>query len=262
MILDYDEFTKTVSVEPEDEEPVCGGEGCEGETPVMISEPEPTEAVPSIETPDGTGVVAEPLPEPAPEPQVDGAVMNPEPAPEPLPEPTADQNDNATIGGVEPELTPAEGENPPCENEPTTYCNTDNLTIGEFFGTLMESVQIAWRYHLKATKHSTHVILEEYYNEAQSIIDAIIENYQGRCGAVGEFGNRIFDFEKTELDYFVELRDFLGNGKLMFPEIMAASELMSDIDALASKLDSVLYKLRNLTESTKPFKTFEEFISE
>ena len=254
MILDFDEFSKTVSVEPEDEEPVCGGEGCEGETPVMISEPEPTEAIPSIETPEGTGTVEEPLPGTAPEPMADGPVMNPEPAPEPLP--PAPVEDQPVEGGCEGgcEQCPAEGEN-------TTYCNTDNMTIGEFFGTLMESVQIAWRYHLKATKHSTHVILEEYYDEAQGLIDTIVENYQGRCGAVGEFGNRIFDFEKTELDYFVELRDFLENGKLMFPEITSASELMSDIDALASLLDSTLYKLRNLTES-KTFKTFEEFISE
>lgn len=254
MILDYDEFSKTVKPE---EEPVCNGEGCDGETPVIISEPEPTEAVPSIETPEGTGTVEEPLPGTAPEPVGDGPVMNPEPAPEPLPAPVEDV---PTEGGCE--QCPAEGEALPAEGENTTYCNTDNMTIGEFFGTLMESVQIAWRYHLKATKHSTHVILEEYYDEAQGLIDTIIENYQGRCGAVGEFGNRIFDFEKTELDYFVELRDFLENGKLMFPEITSASELLSDIDALASLLDSTLYKLRNLTESIKPFKTFEEFISE
>lgn len=261
MILDYDEFTKTVK--PEDEEPVCGGEGCEGETPVMISEPEPTEAVPSIETPEGTGVVAEPLPEPAPEPQVDGAVMNPEPAPEPLPEPPADQNDNPAIGGVEPELTPAEGENPPCENEPTTYCNTDNLTLGEFFGTLMESVQIAWRYHLKATNHSTHVILEEYYSDAQEIIDTIIESYQGRFGVITEYGNRICDFDKSCLGYFQELRDFIENGKLMLPEINCSSEILSEIDTLTTKVDTTLYKLRNLTESKKrPFKSFEEFIND
>lgn len=222
MILDYDEFTKTIR--PEDE-PICGGDDCCSETPVMISEPEPTEVIPSVETPD-SGLENLPV-------------------------------DNNVI-------IPTEDKNPPCgcENGQCFCCNTENLTIGEFFGTLMESVQIAWKYHLKATKHSSHVILEEYYDDAQDLIDTIIENYQGRYNIVTDFGNRICGCDMSDVEYFQELRTFLENGKMMFQEITSASELMSDIDALASLIDSTLYKLKNLTESLGYFKTLDEFINE
>ncbi len=216
-------------------------------------------------------------------PVVDGPVMNPEPEPTEL-TPSIEENPVVIDGGegenlpgdcpdggcsAEPIPTPDVTEPTPEVTEPTPapeasgYCSTDNLTLGEFFGTLMESVQIAWRYHLKATNHSTHVILEEYYSDAQEIIDTIIESYQGRFGVITEYGNRICDFDKSCLGYFQELRDFIENGKLMLPEINCSSEILSEIDTLTTKVDTTLYKLRNLTESKKrPFKSFEEFIND
>lgn len=151
------------------------------------------------------------------------------------------------------------------QKEPTSdvnvCCNTDNLTIGDFFGTIMESVQISWRYHLKATRHSIHTILEEYYSDAQEIIDTIIESYQGKFGVVTEYGNRIFECGKSCLEYLQELRDFIENGKLMLPEITSSSEILSEIDTLTTKIDTTLYKLKNLTENrSKYFKQFDEYI--
>ena len=145
------------------------------------------------------------------------------------------------------------------------YCNIDDLTIGTFFGTVMESVQIAWRYHLNATKHSTHVILEEYYSDAQDIIDTIIECYQSKFGIINitEYASRIVDFDKSCLCYFQELRWFVENGKSVLPEINHSSEILSEIDTLITKIDTTIYKLKNLTESkTTPFKSFEEFIND
>jgi len=198
------------------------------ETPVLVTEPETTEIVPSVEPND---IV---IPE---SPECREGV--------PCDCPTCDT--------------------PTCDC-PTCDCNTENiptenLTIGEFFGTLIESIPITWKYHLKSRKHSTHVILEEYYEDAQEIIDRIIESYQGKFNMViFEYGNRIFDDEKEDILYLSELRDFIQNGRDMFDEIVSSSEIMSEIDTLLSLLDSTLYKLKNLTESKKPFKTFEEFI--
>ena len=193
------------------------------ETPVLVTEPETTEVVPSVEPND---------------------IVIPE-SPE-------------GCEGVLP------CDCPTCDN-PTCDCNTENiptenLTIGEFFGTLIESIPITWRYHLKSRKHSTHVILEEYYEDAQEIIDRIIESYQGKFNVILEYGNRIFDNGKEDILYLSELRDFVQNGRDMFEEIVSSSEIMSEIDTLLSLLDSTLYKLKNLTESKKPFKTFEEFV--
>lgn len=204
------------------------------ETPIMVTEPETTEVIPSVEP---NNIVIPESPE-----GCDGVL--------PCDCPTCDS--------------------PTCDcptcDCPTCDCNTENiptenLTIGEFFGTLIESIPITWKYHLKSRKHSTHVILEEYYEDAQEIIDRIIESYQGKFNIViFEYGNRIFDNEKEDILYLSELRDFVQNGRNMFDDIVSSSEIMSEIDTLLSLLDSTLYKLKNLTESKKPFKTFEEFV--
>jgi hypothetical protein len=195
----------------------------EDETPIMVTEPETTEVVPSVEPND---------------------IVIPE-SPE------------GCEGGLSCDC-------PTCDTL-TCDCNTENiptenLTIGEFFGTLIESIPITWRYHLKSRKHSEHVILEEYYEDAQEIIDRIIESYQGKFNVILEYGNRIFDNGKEDILYLSELRDFVQNGRNMFDDIVSSSEIMSEIDTLLSLLDSTLYKLKNLTESKKPFKTFEEFV--
>lgn len=196
-------------------------------------------------------------------PVVDEPIINPEPEPTEL---TPSIEDNPVVIGGEGENLPVDCSGCGCA-EPTpdvpVYCNTDNLTVGDFLGTLMESIQISWKYHLKATKNSTHVILEEYYSDAQEIIDTIIESYQGRFGIITEYGNRICDCGKSCLEYLTELRDFIENGKLMIPNISSSSEILSEIDTLATKVDTTLYKLKNLTESNrKPFKSFEEFIND
>ena len=199
-------------------------------------------------------------------PVVDEPIINSEPEPTKL-IPSIEENP-VVINGCEGEGL--DGNCPDCEckehnPDAPVYCNIDNLTIGEFFGTLMESIQIAWKYHLNATKHSTHVILEEYYSDAQDMIDTIIECYQSRFGIINntEYTNRICDFDKSCLCYLQELRWFVENGKSVLPEINCSSEILSEIDTLITKIDTTIYKLKNLTESKKkPFKTFEEFLNE
>ena len=199
-------------------------------------------------------------------PVVDEPIINSEPEPTKL-IPSIEENP-VVIDGCEGEGL--DGDCPDCGcKEPNpdapVYCNIDDLTIGTFFGTVMESVQIAWRYHLNATKHSTHVILEEYYSDAQDIIDTIIECYQSKFGIINitEYASRIVDFDKSCLCYFQELRWFVENGKSVLPEINCSSEILSEIDTLITKIDTTIYKLKNLTESkTTPFKSFEEFIND
>ena len=107
--------------------------------------------------------------------------------------------------------------------------------------------------------------MEEYYSDAQDIIDTIIECYQSKFGIINitEYASRIVDFDKSCLCYFQELRWFVENGKSVLPEINCSSEILSEIDTLITKIDTTIYKLKNLTESkTTPFKSFEEFIND
>ena len=199
-------------------------------------------------------------------PVVDEPIINSEPEPTKL-IPSIEENP-VVIDGCEGEGLDGDCPNCGCKEpnpDAPVYCNIDNLTIGEFFGTLMESIQITWRYHLNATKHSTHVILEEYYSDAQDMVDTIIECYQSKFGIINntEYANRICDFDKSCLCYLQELRWFVENGKSVIPEINCSSEILSEIDTLTTKIDTTIYKLKNLTESKKkPFKTFEEFLND
>jgi hypothetical protein len=120
----------------------------------------------------------------------------------------------------------------------------------------MESVKIAWQFHLKSRKHSEHVILEEYYDDAQELIDSLIEEFQGMNGVVDNYENCVCSCEKTPVVYFQELRTFVESNR---ETIGCSSEIQSDVDSILSKIDSTLYKLTNLVESKKPFMYFEEF---
>lgn len=139
--------------------------------------------------------------------------------------------------------------------------NTEDDTIdkiGRFFGTIQESITIAWRFHLKTKKHSAHVALKEYYDDALDIVDDIIEQYQGATSTTIEnYYNAICDCGKSDIEYFQELKSFVVSSK---SEIIFETEIISTIDDLLSLIDSTLYKLTSFCEHS--IKTFEEFCFE
>ena len=51
------------------------------------------------------------------------------------------------------------------------------MTIEELFGTLQQSIVAEWRKHLKTSKYSKHMALDEFYTEMPELIDALIEDY-------------------------------------------------------------------------------------
>lgn len=156
--------------------------------------------------------------------------------------------------------TPCDG----CCDDPNCACNTPGdaaptITIGQYFGTLQESVTIVWRYHLKTRKYSVHIALNEFYEKALDIVDDIIEQYQGICGVVEEpFVNCVIGEGKTEGEYITELKAFVENNRCVAS--CGHSEIDSVIDEFLGLIDSTNYKLVNLTENA--VKSFEEFVYE
>lgn len=145
----------------------------------------------------------------------------------------------------------------------TTNTEIDNIdastsNIGNFFGTIQESVTIAWRYHLKTHKHYIHIATQEYYYKALNLVDKIIEEYQGTTGlTIDNYTNTIFDNGKSEVEYFNELKSFIVNAKTENP---FEEEIISDIDDLIGTIDSTLYQLTSFCESA--IKSFDEFCFE
>lgn len=128
------------------------------------------------------------------------------------------------------------------------------MTIEQLFGTLQQSIVDMWQAHLKADKHSTHVVLDDYYKEMPDLIDTLIENYMGRYGKVVSYENVLDPGSFTSpAEYLTALRGLVEQ----FRSTISASELQSDIDAILSFIDSTVYKLKELCNESEVEFTIE-----
>lgn len=120
------------------------------------------------------------------------------------------------------------------------------MKVEQFFGTLQQSIIDMWRAHLETNKYSSHMALNDYYDDMPELVDQLIEDYMGIHGRVFDYSSIINarDFE-SPVQYLTHLRRFIVDNKGMFTE----SELLSDIDNILSLVDSTLYKLKELVEN-------------
>lgn len=118
------------------------------------------------------------------------------------------------------------------------------MTIGEFFGTLQESVTAAWRKHLQTNKYSTHMALDEYYDEMPEKVDALIEAWQSENDVVENYTNLLKAEDLDAVAYLEEMKRITKEGR----ELLGSSELESLCDDCLSLISSTLYKLKHLKE--------------
>ena len=112
---------------------------------------------------------------------------------------------------------------------------------GEFFGTLQQSIVAEWRKHLKTSKYSKHMALDEFYTEMPEL------DYQAINGVIDEYSCAFESSSLTALEYLEELREFIKDSRSEF--IDGESELASDLDNILSLIDSTIYKVRELKEN-------------
>lgn len=138
------------------------------------------------------------------------------------------------------------------------------ITLGEYLGTLQESVVSIWKYHLHTRKHFIHVELDSLYHIMLSLVDTLIEQYMGCVQGVlstSDYVNVLYVCDdKSELTFLNELRNFVIDGRsLVFSESL--TEIWSTIDDIIGALDSTIYKLSAFSEC-EPIQTFEAFCYE
>lgn len=120
-------------------------------------------------------------------------------------------------------------------------------TIEEFFGTLQQSIVESWRKHLKTSKYSSHMALNDFYEDMPDLVDQLIEDYMGVVGGKVDNYKCIFTAEDMDVyEYLKALRTLVKDGAKKFLE---ESELKSDVDNILSLIDSTLYKLKELSEN-------------
>jgi len=120
--------------------------------------------------------------------------------------------------------------------------------IQEFFGTLQQATVEAWKEHLKTDKYSSHIALNEFYEDIVELVDTLIEDYMGLYGKVEDYKNIMTTDKMDAVKYLEELHELTVEGrKEFFKE--DDPELLADCDSILSLIDSTLYKLKELKES-------------
>ena len=120
--------------------------------------------------------------------------------------------------------------------------------VEELFGTLQQSVVESWRKHLKTSKYSSHMALNDFYDKMPDLVDQLIEDYMGVKGEKVDDYKCIFTAEDMDVyEYLKALRALVKGGTSKF---LSDSELKSDVDSILSLIDSTLYKLKELSENS------------
>ena len=132
------------------------------------------------------------------------------------------------------------------------------MTIEELFGTLQMSVVAGWRKHLRTAKYGKHKALQEFYEEMPEKVDALIEGWMGANGKkIGAFQNVLSSSNMNTLKYLGELKRVCKEGKALMNE---NEELLSLVDDILNLINSTLYKVKELSESS--MMDFKDFVLE
>ena len=122
------------------------------------------------------------------------------------------------------------------------------MTIEQLFGTLQQAVTATWRKHLRTAKYGKHEALDEFYKEMPEKVDALIEAWMGANGKkVKGYENLLSSSNMNTLKYLVELKKVCKEGY----ELMGDNdELKSLLDDIVNQINSTLYKVKELSESS------------
>ena len=121
------------------------------------------------------------------------------------------------------------------------------MTIGEYFGTLQQSVIETWREHLKTSNYDVHVILNDFYEDMPEKVDALIEAWMGVNGRkIKSYDNILQSKNMNTLSYLKELRRVVKQGYAL---MNGEAELEAKLDDIVELIDSTLYKVKELSEN-------------
>ena len=122
------------------------------------------------------------------------------------------------------------------------------MTIEELFGTLQQATVASWRKHLRTAKYAKHEALDEFYKELPEMVDALIEGYMGAHGKkITKFENILKSSNMNTLKYLQELKKICKQGYDLLDE---NEELESLLDDIVNLINSTLYKVKELAESS------------
>ena len=114
------------------------------------------------------------------------------------------------------------------------------LTVGDFFLTLLHSATNTHILHLQTRSYSEHQALGAFYDEIVELTDGLIEAWQGKNGRLSEYPNTYMPPLGSGLDELQALSAFVQTNRGI---VGADSELQNMVDGIQELIDSTIYKL-------------------
>lgn len=146
---------------------------------------------------------------------------------------------------VENEVTKVENE----EKEPEVSSGEAKSDPSKFFSKIFESRQMAHIYHLQVKgdtgSHASHTALNNYYDNLLSLLDELIETYQGQYDIVENY--ELIDTKDTKskdkIQYFTEFNQFIKETRnIAFSK--DDTHLQNIIDEIVALTFRLIYKLK------------------
>ena len=117
------------------------------------------------------------------------------------------------------------------------------MTQGEFILTLLHAATNTHILHLQSKSFSEHMALGTFYEELPDLVDAVVESIQGLTGEIIQYPEMYYRPADSGIQELEELLEFVKEGRSVLPQ---DSEIQNEVDAIATLINSTLYKLRFL----------------
>ena len=131
------------------------------------------------------------------------------------------------------------------EKKETAEDIAEDGDIVDMISSLLHSQTQVHVFHLQSKSYSEHKALQKYYEGIDTIVDGIVESYQGKYDLLKNYKTiKMVDYKSTEqlITYFKELDDNIEKNRKAVKE----SYIQNQIDTIQELIYSTLYKLRFL----------------
>jgi high-affinity Fe2+/Pb2+ permease len=120
-----------------------------------------------------------------------------------------------------------------------------NSGFKSMVSTLLHSQTQVHIFHLQTKSYSEHKALQGYYEGIDSLVDGIIESYQGKYDIIKNYDSiKVEDYSSSEqvINYFKSLDTMIEKVRKNVKE----SFIQNQIDTVQELIFSTVYKLKNL----------------
>lgn len=122
--------------------------------------------------------------------------------------------------------------------------STMSNVVAEFVGTMLHSATVTHFMHLQTKSYAAHMALGAYYDEIVDLVDGLAESIQGKYGIIEGYGPAFAVPAVEPVAYLKSLMEYVDEKR---EEMPADSEVQNEIDTICTLINSIVYKLENLS---------------